>query len=307
MTRGMFVTVLGKKSGIDPEEFMRYRFTDTKLGEYYAPYVEWAASYGIVSGTSKFSFAPNAQITREQMATILYQYAQITGNDTSFTEEGWNAFSDCEAVSDYAQISMKWAVSHGVLAGFDGKLNPKGTATRAQVAQVFYNCKEVLAKTAVNGTPVLAEEPDFTPVSLDQLQNFASLSRGMTREQFVQAYNYAVEIVRPLNGYTDELQLMGITSQLRMLFDQGIEYSTTAAHYDDVYGYFIDKKASCAGCTRATGLCLNILGYSYEHVNENEWSHQWCRVRLGNEYWICDPYGLYCGVEPAAYRHPYLW
>ena len=307
MTRGMFVTVLGKKSGIAPEEFMRYRFTDTKLGEYYAPYVEWAASYGIVSGTSKMSFQPNAQITREQMATILYQYAKKTGNDTSFTEEGWNAFSDCEAVSDYAQISMKWAVSHGVLAGFDGKLNPKGTATRAQVAQVFYNCKEVLAKTAVNGTPVLAEEPDFTPVSLDQLQNFASLSRGMTREQFVQAYNYAVEIVRPLNGYTDELQLMGITSQLRMLFDQGIEYSTTAAHYDDVYGYFIDKKASCAGCTRATGLCLNILGYSYEHVNENEWSHQWCRVRLGNEYWICDPYGLYCGVEPAPYRHPYLW
>ena len=104
MTRGMFVTVLGKKSGIDPEEFMRYRFTDTKLGEYYAPYVEWAASYGIVSGTSKFSFAPNAQITREHMATILYQYAQITGNDTSFTEEGWNAFSDCEAVSDYAVL-----------------------------------------------------------------------------------------------------------------------------------------------------------------------------------------------------------
>ena len=120
---------------------MRYRFTDTKLGEYYAPYVEWAASYGIVSGTSKMSFQPNAQITREQMATILYQYAKKTGNDTSFTEEGWNAFSDCEAVSDYAQISMKWAVSHGVLAGFDGKLNPKGTATRAQVAQVFYNCK----------------------------------------------------------------------------------------------------------------------------------------------------------------------
>lgn len=253
------------------------------------------------------SFQPNAQITREQMATILYQYAKKTGNDTSFTEETYNAFPDSGEVSSYAQTAMKWAASQGILSGTEGKLNPKCTATRAQVAQVFYNCREILVKAEVNGTPVLVEEPPFTPVPIDQLANYDSLSKGMTREQFTQAYNYAVEIVRPFNGYIEKSQLMGITSRLRMLFDQGIEYSTTAPHYDDAYGYFIDKKASCAGCTRATGLCLNILGYSYEHVNENEWSHQWCRVKLGNEYWICDPYGLYCGPEPAPYQHPYLW
>ena len=64
--------------------------------------------------------------------------------------------------------------------------------------------------------------------------------------------------------------------------------------------------ASCAGCARATGLCLNILGMPYEHVNENQYSHQWCRVNIDGTYWICDAYGLYCGPEPAPYMHPYL-
>ena len=65
--------------------------------------------------------------------------------------------------------------------------------------------------------------------------------------------------------------------------------------------------ASCAGCTRTTGLCLNMLGIPYEHVNENQWSHQWCRVPMPDgSYWICDAYGLYCGPEPAPYQHPYL-
>ena len=49
-----------------------------------------------------------------------------------------------------------------------------------------------------------------------------------------------------------------------------------------------------------------MLGIPYEHVNENQYSHQWCRVNLNGTYWICDAYGLYCGPEPAPYRHPYL-
>ena len=77
-------------------------------------------------------------------------------------------------------------------------------------------------------------------------------------------------------------------------------------HYNDPYGYFVLGSASCAGCTRATGLCLNVLGISYEHVNENQYSHQWCRVPVGDTYWICDAYGLYCGPEPAPCQHPYF-
>ena len=85
-----------------------------------------------------------------------------------------------------------------------------------------------------------------------------------------------------------------------------MSYSTDIPHYNDPYGYFVLGVASCAGYTRATGLCLNILGIPYEHVNENQWGHQWCRVNINGTYWICDAFGLYCGPEPAPYQHPYL-
>ena len=116
----------------------------------------------------------------------------------------------------------------------------------------------------------------------------------------------AAEIVTPYIGSTREEQLYGIASTIRAIFDSGMTYSMSDAHYNDPYGYFILGSASCAGCTRATGLCLNMLGIPYEHVNENQYSHQWCRVEVNGTYWICDAFGLYCGPEPEPYKHPYL-
>ena len=122
--------------------------------------------------------------------------------------------------------------------------------------------------------------------------------------EFHAAYDAAVGIVQPLIGLSAEDQLRGIQQSLRARFDAGMSYSTSEAHYNDPYGYLVLGSASCAGSARTTGLCLNMPGYSYEHVNENQWSHQWCRVNLNGTYWICDPYGLYAGPEPYAYGHP---
>lgn len=145
----------------------------------------------------------------------------------------------------------------------------------------------------------------FTPVPIGKLANYKSLRKKTTKSEFQQAYNVAAQIVAPLAGKERKEQLRGIANFLRYLFDTGrVSYSTSAPHYNDPYGYFIAGVSSCAGCTRATGLCLNILGIPYEHVNENKWSHQWCRVKVDGEYWICDAYGLYCGPEPAPYKHP---
>lgn len=119
-------------------------------------------------------------------------------------------------------------------------------------------------------------------------------------------YAEAVKLVTPYAGLSMEQQLTGIAQSLRQRFDSGMSYSMTSSHYNDPYGYFIEGSASCAGCTRATGLCLNILGIPYEHVNENQYSHQWCRVNVNGTYWICDAYGLYCGPEPSPYIHPYF-
>lgn len=64
-----------------------------------------------------------------------------------------------------------------------------------------------------------------------------------------------------------------------------------SSHYNDPYGYFVLGSASCVGCTRATGLCLNMLGIPYEHVNEDKYSHQRCRLNVDGDYWIYDAYG----------------
>jgi len=158
----------------------------------------------------------------------------------------------------------------------------------------------------VDGVKTGATVTAGVPVPVNQLANLSSLKKKQTDAEFNQAYNSAWQTVAPLAGLSREDQLMGIAIALRYRFDSGMMYSMSTPHYNDPYGYFILGSASCAGCARATGLCLNILGIPYEHVNENQYTHQWCRVNIDGTYWICDAYGLYCGPEPAPYVHPYL-
>ena len=148
----------------------------------------------------------------------------------------------------------------------------------------------------------------WSPVAINKLTHYKSLKRKCTDEEFAQAYQEALKVVTPLALMSREDQLYGIASVLRAVVDDGsMAYSMEANHYNDPYGYFVLHTASCAGCARATALCLEILGIPYEHVNENQYSHQWCRVPMEDgSYWICDAFGLYCGPEPEPYQHPYF-
>ena len=144
MTRGMFVKVLGSAAGAEPGGESASRFADVPEDAYYAPYVAWAAETGVVKGTSDTTFSPEEPITREDMAVMLYQYAEACGFDTSYEEERLEAFPDSGEIAGYAVTAMAWAVTQGVLAGSGGYLEPKGVATRAETAQIFYNGREVL-------------------------------------------------------------------------------------------------------------------------------------------------------------------
>lgn len=145
MTRGMFVTVLGKAAKMDTSAYGTSQFKDVPGDAYYAPYVTWAAEVGVVNGTSPTTFSPNNSITREDMATMLYKYARAYGYDTSYDEANLLDYPDTGKISSYAQVPMAWAVTQGVLAGSDGYLNPKGYATRAETAQIFYNSRNVFS------------------------------------------------------------------------------------------------------------------------------------------------------------------
>ena len=140
MTRAMLVTVLYRLEG-EPAGTGSSSFSDVRSGSYYEKAVAWAAANGIVTGTGSTSFSPDAKVTREQLAAILYRYAQYKKLDTDAGAK-LDSFSDAGNVSGYASEALSWAVSEGLINGASGRLTPKGDATRAQVAAILHRFVE---------------------------------------------------------------------------------------------------------------------------------------------------------------------
>ena len=152
MTRGMFVTALGRLAGINPDSYQTGKFTDVKADAYYAPYVNWAAQTGIVEGITATTFAPDTNINREQMAVIMKNYAAKLGYDLPQTLKAVT-FADNTQISSWAKDAVKSMQQAGILAGKnENKFDPKGTATRAEVATVLRRFVEiVIDPQAANG------------------------------------------------------------------------------------------------------------------------------------------------------------
>ena len=144
MTRGMFVTALGRLAGVDPADYQRGKFTDVKADAYYAPYVNWAAKTGIVSGTTDTTFAPDTNINREQMAVIMKNYAVKLGYTVPKALEAVT-FADNASISSWAKEAVKSMQQAGILAGkTNNRFDPAGTATRAEVATVLRRFVEII-------------------------------------------------------------------------------------------------------------------------------------------------------------------
>lgn len=121
-------------------------FSDVAAGAWYADAVNWTAAQGIVAGMGENSFAPDAPVTREQLSLILYGYTRYKGYDTS-ASVSLSGYADRDSVAVWAADSMGWAVSEGLISGRPGGyLDPAGTATRAEVAQILMNFCEDLAR-----------------------------------------------------------------------------------------------------------------------------------------------------------------
>ena len=121
-------------------------FADVASGDWYASAVNWAAANGVVSGVSETGFGPNNALTREQLALILYRFAQYKGYDVAGTSD-LAAYADGSSVSSWAAEAMGWAVDAGLISGVGGnQIAPTGTASRAQVAQILMNFCENVAR-----------------------------------------------------------------------------------------------------------------------------------------------------------------
>ena len=142
LTRSMIAQVLYNLEE-RPEAPGAAGFPDVAAGAWYADAVNWAAARGIVKGYDTGAFGPEDSVTREQLAAILYRYAQAKGYDTTQGGMAVREFSDSASISDWAQTAMSWAVNAQVLSGKgNGVLDPQGTATRAEVAQMLMNFVE---------------------------------------------------------------------------------------------------------------------------------------------------------------------
>lgn len=144
MTRGMLITALGRMEGVKAGMYEGGSFADVKQEDYFASFVAWAVAENIASGMSETVFAPNAEVTREQLAVFLYQYAQKKG--IALTGES-KTFTDAEGISGWAKDAVAALTGAGLLNGRpDGSFNAKGKATRAEVATVLVKLAEMTAE-----------------------------------------------------------------------------------------------------------------------------------------------------------------
>jgi hypothetical protein len=142
MTRAMFATALYRLDG-KPTVSKYAAFSDVTTGTPLSEAVSWAVDAGVVKGNDDGSFAPDASITREQIAAMLFRYHTYKyGDETVLHYSKFDTFPDVGSISDYAATALRWTVNEGIINGTTSVngdiLDPKGTATRAQVAQIIY-------------------------------------------------------------------------------------------------------------------------------------------------------------------------
>lgn len=154
MSRAMFVRVLANKTENYNVGTRGAIFSDVSSGKWYYDCVQWAAENDIVGGYQDGRFLPNAKITREQMAVMLYNYAFKTGTDITVTGNRHESFTDFGKVSPWATDAIIWAVDRGIINGITKTtLEPKSTAKRSQVAQIFKNADGLLNDTVILEVP----------------------------------------------------------------------------------------------------------------------------------------------------------
>ena len=179
MTRGMFVTVLGRLDGVDKTSasYQKATFSDVSQNAYYGPYVAWASGEGIVTGTGGTSFSPDKELSRQDLMTVLYRYQKYKGGSTALgSSAAVSDLSDRGDISTYASDAMSWGISNSIINGVGGgKLSPRISTTRAQVAKILYSAYSLLK---ANGTASSDFGKDVNTVSATFKDKLTGLTSG---------------------------------------------------------------------------------------------------------------------------------
>lgn len=179
MTRGMFVTVLGRMAGVNPDDYSgETPFSDVPQTMYYAPYVQWAAKYGITVGTGDGKFSPDAFINRAQMAAFFVRYFEAFQVDYATDANVTTTPADLERTPAYAQDAVLKLWKQGLLNGDGTRFAPEGNATRAQMAMLCMRADEAV-EIWYSAPGIVGRKSGETPRKEDQSKpNSGSNSSG---------------------------------------------------------------------------------------------------------------------------------
>ena len=146
LTRAMFVTILGRMAGVKENAYPGTSFGDVPVGQWYSPYVAWAAQTGVTGGTGGGKFSPTSAVTREQMATMIARYTESADLTLGESSDPAPSFTDQSAVASWAREGVDLMRRTGILTGYeDGSFQPQRTANRAEAAAIFMRLDEELA------------------------------------------------------------------------------------------------------------------------------------------------------------------
>lgn len=288
MTRGMFVTVLGRMAEVDTENYTSTTFSDVPAAAYYTPYVAWANGKNIVLGTGNDRFSPDTPVTREQIAKMLFTYAQSLQIDTNtdFIPDKYYDYTDYRTVSRYASQAVSWCINNGIINGSNGKINPQDTATRAEVATMLMNVEPVLHDKTNPSEPEEKPIPDTKPEDTANNENTNDnkvitdeIGQRPTGQSAVDEYggywNYdlsnatfdAINDLREQNG----LERLAYSLQIQEWAD--IRSKELVGAYDDkLYDAHMRPDGSVfasvgKGCNTENALLTILPGYAQENLN----------------------------------------
>ena len=261
MTRAQFITILGRMEHVDAGRYINNgRFSDVKPGDYFSPYVTWAASKGLATGTSLTIFAPDGQLTREQMATFVARYLTAKNVQLSAPDMPTAYFKDAARVSGWAQESVELLPQYGLLRGdTDGNVNPGEVLTRAEGATVLTRLRTALLE--VNA-------------ALDD--SFAPLPQSEDETHLLARIIYAEAGAEPFDGMlaVGYVVLNRVASPSFPNTIEGVIYE--ADQFTPVQNGAINKTPS-ADALRAAQICMsgesNPVGNSLYFINPDATSN----------------------------------